>query len=75
MMVDSTTVMVMFTHAPQLWPFGDVKGRTNDLLCPSGVDEDNPDQATAVWLTIDWDSPSERLRSSKDVSTIESTIN
>ncbi len=50
-----------------MWPHSAPERPNPDLLHPGETDDDNPDIAMAVWLTIDWDNPFYTMRAAKDV--------
>jgi hypothetical protein len=51
-----------------MWPFTSSSTEEHaDFLVLEGTDEENPDLATSIWLTMDWDNPFLTSRSSKVV--------
>ena len=45
-----------------MWPFSDEEVVTDQLLCPAERAGDNPDAATAVWLTMAPSNPAFAMR-------------
>jgi hypothetical protein len=51
-----------------MWPFTPLTTKSHaDHLVLEGTNEENPDLATSIWMTMDWDNPFMKMRSSKVV--------